>query len=197
MEKKDKFILMNREEFKDYILKLKLSRKIERLQNHHTYIPSYKDFKNKNYFNLLIGMEISHIQRGFEEIAQNLTIFPDGIVALCRDLNKTPAGIKGANSGSICIENLGNFDKGMDIMTPDQKASIIYINALLCKKFNLKPDTQTIIYHHWYDLESGDRTRDITKTKSCPGTNFFSGNTLEAAQKNFLPLILSQIKSLD
>ena len=39
-------------------------------------------------------MEAAHKERGFSEIAQNITIFPDGKVMICRSLNTIPAGIK-------------------------------------------------------------------------------------------------------
>ncbi|CCJ34635.1 peptidoglycan recognition protein family protein [Caloramator australicus] len=195
MKQQGKFILMNREDFKEYILKLKVKRIIKLIQNHHTYIPSYKEFKN-NHFRLLEGMERSHLARGFNEIGQNITIFPDGLIAICRPLDIPPACIKGANENGICIESVGNFDIGGDKMTEEQKKSIIFVNALLCKKFKLTPSTDTIVYHHWFDLETGKRLNGKGITKSCPGTNFFGGNTVEAAKKNFIPLILDELKKL-
>ncbi|KRQ86068.1 N-acetylmuramoyl-L-alanine amidase [Caloramator mitchellensis] len=196
MQKQGKFILMNRDEFKDYILKLKVNRKIFLIQNHHTYIPNYKHFKN-NHFTLLKGMERSHLKRGFEEIGQNITIFPDGLIAICRPLEEAPAGIKGANSTGICIENVGNFDVGGDKMSEEQKKSIVFVNAVLCKKFKLTPSINTIVYHHWYDLATGKRTNGAGTTKSCPGTNFFGGNTVEAANKYFIPLIKKELELLN
>ncbi|WDU82254.1 peptidoglycan recognition protein family protein [Caloramator sp. Dgby_cultured_2] len=114
---------MNREEFKEYILKLKVKRTIKLIQNHHTYSPSYKEFKN-NHFRLLEGMERSHLSRGFDEIGQNITIFPDGLIAICRPLDIPPACIKGANENGICIESVGNFDVGGDKMTEEQKRAL-------------------------------------------------------------------------
>ncbi|MCX7903288.1 MAG: amidase [Caloramator sp.] len=196
MQQQGKFILMNREEFKEYILKLKVNRIIKLIQNHHTYIPSYKEFKN-NHFRLLEGMERSHLSRGFNEIAQNITIFPDGLIAICRPIETAPAGIKGANEYGICIENVGNFDIGGDKMTEGQKKSIIFVNAMLCKKFKLTPSTNTIVYHHWYDLNTGKRLNGKGITKSCPGTNFFGGNTVDAANKYFITLIQKELEQMD
>ena len=65
--------------------------------------------------------------------------------------------------------------------------------ALLCKKFNLHPDSYSLVYHHWYDLTTGERTDGTGNTKSCPGTNFFGGNTVEAAEQNFILLITQQL----
>lgn len=190
-----KFILMNRQEFEVWFHGFRLVRKITLIQNHHTFIPNYTTFNQvKDHFKVLEGMEQSHLQRGFDEIAQNLTIFPDGMIAVCRDLNKEPAGIKGANTTGICIENVGNFDIGGDRMSPEQSSSILFVNALICKVLGLRPSLNTIVYHHWFDLTTGQRINDLNRghqTKSCPGSNFFGGNTIEACSKFFIPAIIN------
>ena len=134
----------------------------------------------------------AHLERGFSEIAQNLTTFPDGTVAVCRSIDTVPAGIKGANRNGICVENVGNFD-GLDSMTPQHRDCIIKVFALLCKRFNLSPDSNSCVYHHWYDLNTRVRSNGTGTTKTCPGTLFFSGNTVAAAEANFIPLIKQQL----
>jgi len=137
MQKKNKFILFTIEEFDQWLRDNKFNRVIKLIQNHHTYIPNYKHFKGNNHFTLLESMEAVHIERGFAEIAQNLTTFPDGSVAVCRSIDKIPAGIKGANKEGICIEHLGNFDLEGDKMTEIHRQTIVKINAFLCKEFGL------------------------------------------------------------
>lgn len=193
METQGRFILMNIDEFGQWLSTNQFARVIKLVQNHHTYIPNYSHFRGSNHFQLLQGMENSHIQRGFAEIAQNLTTFPDGTIAFCRALDKIPAGIKGANQYGICIENLGYFDTGGDTMTDEQKTTIIKANAFLCKKFNLTPGADTIVYHHWYDLNTGLFTGGTGSTKSCPGTNFFGGNTVQDCKDNFIPLVQAEM----
>jgi hypothetical protein len=193
MQKKGKFILLTLEEFKDWLTKQKFSRKIKLIQNHHTWLPNYHSFAGKNYFKLLTSMEAAHLERGFAEIAQNITTFPDGMIAICRDLNKIPAGIKGANAKGICIEHVGNFDDGGDQMSDAHKDTIVQLNALLCQKFMLVPSIDTVVYHHWYDLNSGLRTNGAGTVKTCPGTNFFGGNKTTDAIANFIPLIKKEI----
>jgi len=196
MNKEGKFILLNRDEFKKWLFENNFKRPIQLIQNHHTYIPNYSHFNGKNHFEKVEGMERTHVEREFGEIAQNITTFKDGVICICRDFNKQPCGIYGANKFALCIENLGNFNLGGDIMAEEQKKSIIFINAALCVKFNIKPDTNSIIYHHWYDLKTGKRTNGTGTTKSCPGTNFFGGNTVDAATKNFIPLVAEVYNSL-
>ena len=189
MNQKEKFILLTRNEFKDWLSNTSFRRIIKIIQNHHTWKPSYAQFDGKNYFAQLEGMERSHNERGLGGIAQNITTFIDGLIAICRSFEEMPAGIKNANGGAICIEHLGNFDENGDIMTDEHRETIIFVNALLCLKFNIIPNTDFIVYHHWYDLNTGKRTDGTGSTKSCPGTNFFGGNTVEAARNNFIPLI--------
>lgn len=193
MDKHGKYLLFNIEEFRKWLDDTDINRDIKVVQNHHTYKPDYKSFK-KNYYALLTSMEKYHLKRGFSDIAQNLTIFPDGLIAVCRSFEKDPAGIKGANVGAICIENVGNFDS--DIMKEEQKNAILNSNALLCKRFNIIPSINTIVYHHWFDLSSGLRTNGTGITKTCPGMNFFGGNTVEDASKNFIPEIKKKLDSL-
>ena len=176
-------------EFAGWLDASSFSRVIRLVQCHHTYVPHYGNFQGTTHFELLHAMETAHLERGFSEIAQNLTTFPDGTVAVCRSIEAMPAGIKGANKNGICIENVGNFDLGQDAMTAKQRDCIVNAFALMCKKFNLHPGLDGIVYHHWYDLTTGQRTDGTGNTKSCPGTNFFGGNTVQDAETNFIPLV--------
>jgi SH3-like domain-containing protein len=193
MEQRGKFILMTLPEFAQWLDNNSFSRTIRLIQNHHTYIPGYAHFRGNNHFSMLTGMENAHLQRGFNEIAQNLTTFPDGRIAVCRNLNKIPGGIKGANTYGICMEHIGNFDTGGDAMTAAHADAILEANALLCKKFSLTPSSDTVVYHHWWDLNSGLRTNGSGATKSCPGTNFFGGNKVADAEANFIPRVAALI----
>lgn len=186
-----KFILLDLNEFEDWLNMQNITRKIKLIQQHHTYVPAYKHFKNEDHFKLCKSMEKSHLERGFAEIAQNFTTFPDGKIMVCRNLNTIPAGIKGANPNGICIENIGNFDIGQDTMTPIHRDTIISINKALLANLNLTANDQSIVYHHWYDLTLGKRISEegTGTTKSCPGTNFFWGNTINSFNSNFLPLL--------
>lgn len=192
MQQQGKFLLLTPAEFANWLNGLSnVKRTIKLIQNHHTWLPNYTTFsKTKNHFKVLAGMENSHLERGFTQIAQNLTTFPDGLIAICRPFDDIPAGIKGANANGICIEHIGNFDTGKDVMTKSHRDSIIKVNALLCKKFKLTINTNSVVYHHWYDLTTGKRVKDGSpNTKTCPGTNFFGGNTIAACEANFIPEI--------
>ncbi len=129
IETKFGFIKMTSQEFESYIEKLKIARTILFIQQHHTYIPSYIHFKGNNHFELQKGMKNTHMNvNGWADIGQHFTVFPDGSILTGRNIEKTPACITGRNSNAICIENLGNFDKGGDEMTDVQKKIYYYCN---------------------------------------------------------------------
>ncbi|MFS0774559.1 LysM peptidoglycan-binding domain-containing protein [Neobacillus sp. 3P2-tot-E-2] len=195
-------ILMTKEEFKEWLFNTHVNREIRLIQQHHTWMPSYKNFNGSNHFRMLMGMENHHKKTmGWKNIAQNITTFPDGKIAVSRPLNIIPEGTIGpkANSVGIAIEHVGNFDIGHDMMTKEQQETIIYINALLCIKFGLTPSIDSITYHHWWHIKTKERVLDATASynvKSCPGTGFFGGNSTTSAKTHFYPLISDKMEEI-
>jgi hypothetical protein len=192
-------LFKDRTQFKDWLLSQKVQRNIITVDNHHTAIPSYKDFNGSNHQKLQQGMRNYHVEtNGWKDIAQHFTTFPDGSIMTGRSLESKSAGIYNRGSNSICIENLGNFDKGYDTMTEAQKETIVFLNAILALKFNLVPSKDTIIYHRWFRQSDGvyDPNSTGKEYKSCPGTNFFGGNSVESAKKNFIPLVKAKLEVL-
>ncbi len=194
MEVKYGFTRMNLSEFESWISKLKVGRTVLKIQQHHTYIPSYIHFTGFNHFDRQLSMKNYHVnQNGWQDIGQHFTIFPDGDILTGRSLEKSPACITNQNANSICIENFGNFDDDGDTMTDAQKNSIVAVTAALCNKFNLPVNSNSIVYHHWFRLDNGVRNNGAGINKSCPGTNFFGGNKVSNFDKNFAPLVSSMI----
>ncbi len=196
-EKNMDYKLMDAGEFKKHLDGLKITRKITVVQLHHTYSPAYKEFNGANHIELQRSMRNYHINtRGFADIAQNFTIFPDGKICVGRDINTAPAGIYGANSNGVCIECVGNFDKGGDNMTEAQKNAIIGAVKILLDKLGLNAKTG-VTYHAWWTSGGTNLGTYIAgkSAKTCPGTAFFGGNTKEAYEKNLMPLIEQHGKS--
>lgn len=185
------FRLFDEKSFREHISSLKIKRKIKYIQLHHTYSPSYSHFDGSNHLELQKNMRNYHVKtNGWADIAQHFTIFPDGKIVSGRSLATAPAGIYGANSNGICIECLGNFDKGGDVMTEAQKKAIAFAVRMLLDKFNLKAESG-VTYHAWWSSDGrdlGDYVRGHS-VKTCPGTAFFGGNTLTAYERNLMPLI--------
>jgi len=190
-----RFLLMNREEFLKYMMDLPVKRTVTSVQNHHTILPDYKGTTSSNQIALVVGMMNYHVRvNKMADLAQHLSTFKDGLICTGRPFDLDPAGIFGANHGAICIENVGNFDLGNDIMTDEHKLTILFVNAVLAMKFNIPINTEKFIYHHWFNLETGGRTNGYpdSVSKSCPGTNFFGGNMVPDADKNFIPLVMDR-----
>lgn len=207
MKKQFNFIRFdNINEFENWLNKEIVTRKISRLQVHHMSLPNYTTWEttDKRIYkdNRELGRTKALDDYGKNKwnykdshnhyIAQHFNIFPNGKITTGRSLNSKPIGITGWNENAICVEIYGDFDKNKDIMTAAQKQSVIALYALLCKKFNIKPSTDTIRAHCWFTsggVYLGDYYANKS-AKSCPGTNFMNfGNSRSAFINNFYPLI--------
>lgn len=196
METKFGFKKFTLSEFEEWLNNLRVARTILKIQHHHTYVPAYVHFNGKNHFERQKAMKDYHVnQNGWADMGQHFTIFPDGTILTGRSMESSPACIYGQNANSLCIENFGDFDKGKDKMTLEQQSSIVRVTALLCLKFNILVSTDNIVYHHWFNLSTGERNNGTKNNKSCPGTNFFGGNKVTDCQTNFIPLIAQEIGS--
>ncbi|WLR56234.1 LysM peptidoglycan-binding domain-containing protein [Mesobacillus subterraneus] len=203
------YVLMTREEFKDWLFNHLFTRKIGKIQQHHTYQPSYQQFNGSNHFTLLKGMEDYHVNSmKWSTISQQLTTFPDGLVAVGRSFNKPPEGSFGLLNKSVmeeieadalAIENVGNFDAGNNQMTAEQRETVLTVTALLMMKFGLTPSVDSITYHHWWDINSGERVLDEGEghaVKTCPGTGFFGGNSTADAKNHFYPMVKKKMQEI-
>lgn len=194
MESKYGFLKMSLPEFVAWIQEQRIARTVLTVQQHHTWSPSYVHFNGTNHFERQSAIKNYHVRNnGWQDIGQHFTTFPDGTIMTGRSLELTPACIYGANRDSICMEHFGNFDKGGDVMTPEQRETIVKMTAALCDKFRLPLNSFSIIYHHWFDLNSGKRNNGTGNNKSCPGTNFFGGNKVDDFNRDFLPLLSQEL----
>jgi len=194
MAKNYGFVKWSIQEFEEWLNSFQLARTVLIIQQHHTFSPSYIHFKGSNHFELQQGMKNYHVNHnGWSDIGQHFTTFPDGTILSGRSLEKSPACITGQNANSICLEHLGNFDSGKDAMSAMQRDTIIRMTAILCRRFNIPVHSQSIVYHHWFDLGTGQRNDGSRNNKTCPGTNFFGGNKVIDCNTHFLPLVSDAI----
>ena len=162
-------------EFKSWLNKQNVTRKVTRLQVHHMWMPDYSCWPKDNPLRRQKNTKDYHINHNkWGNIAQHFSIFPDGHIVTGRSLNSTPIGITGWNTNAICIEIYGNFDKGKDNMTEAQKKAVIGLYGELCKKFKLTPSTYTIRPHCWFTARGTylGKYNSSRSAKTCPGTNF-------------------------
>jgi len=131
--------------------------KFKQFHIHHTWKPSHKDFDGSNHMKLQNGMRNYHMRtNGWSDIAQHLTLFPDGKFATGRPFNISPASIKGWNTGAFAMEMIGNFDKGHDKLKGKQKENLLK----LIKYFVEKYGQDSIKFHR-----EGPNVK-----KTCPGS---------------------------
>ena len=187
----------NLSEFKTWLNKQNVTRKVTRLQVHHMWMPDYSCWAKDNALRRQYNTKTYHMTHNkWGDIAQHFSVFPDGHIVTGRSLNKTPIGIKGWNTSAICVEIYGNFDSGHDVMTEAQKKAVVGLYGELCKKFKLTPNENTIRPHCWFTA-GGTYLGDYSSSKSaktCPGTKFMGfGNTKSAFKNNFYPMIQAYI----
>jgi hypothetical protein len=183
-------LLENQKDVKNWLAKQKVSRKITKLQVHHMDLPNYSTWEKtdkKLFSEPHFGRTQSLDSYGKSKwgsgasdghghhIAQHFNVFPDGKITTGRNLNSTPIGIRGWNTGAICIEIYGCFDKGHDKMSSAQKEAVIYLYGELCKRFDIPVNTTHIRPHCWFTAGGTylGKYNPNRSAKTCPGTNFW------------------------
>ena len=202
MKTKNGFVLLeNKKDVRKWLNSQKVTRKINRLQVHNTFLPDYKTWENTDkkvfsepHFGRAQSLDDYGKKKwGYSDghghyTAQNFTVFPDGKIIVSRNLNSKPIGIRGWNDSALCIEIFGNFDKGHDVMTSAQKKAVIYLYGELCKRFKIPVDTKHIRPHCHFTaggtyLGKYDSSRSA---KTCPGTNFWGVGCSPSGFNKFL-----------
>lgn len=183
-------LLENQKDVKNWLAKQKVSRRITKLQVHHMDLPNYSTWEKtdkKLFSEPHFGRTQSLDSYGKSKwgsgasdghghhIAQHFNVFPDGKITTGRNLNSTPIGIRGWNTGAICIEIYGCFDKGEDKMSSAQKEAVIYLYGELCKRFDIPVNTTHIRPHCWFTAGGTylGKYNPNRSAKTCPGTAFW------------------------
>lgn len=158
-------------EFAALLDRFPFTRKINAVHMHHTWIPNHSHYKGHD---TIVGMWRFHTQdKGWDDIAQHLTIAPDGTLWLGRNWNAMPISAKGNNGnesvGPFMFEMIGDFDEGKDPFIGEQREAALNVIALVQKKFGLKPETL--------------RFHNQMSSKSCPGTALNYDEIVEEVRK--------------
>lgn len=135
------FRQVNRAQFAQILQQFQFTRRITAVHFHHTASPRHSDF---NGHASVVSMFRHHTQnRGFRDIAQHITIAPDGSIFLGRNWNLPPASSETRNGtrlvGPFMFETVGNFNVGEDPFTDPQRKTVITVIALVQKRFGLPP----------------------------------------------------------
>ena len=142
------------------------TRRIDAVHMHHTWRPTRAQFKGHE---TIVGMWRHHTTKnGWRDIAQHLTIDPEGGLWIGRSWNLPPVSATGHNgssaAGPFMFEMIGDFDTGQEPFDGPQKDAALKVCALVLDRFGLP--TTALRFH-----------RQMAP-KSCPGTGLSYEQTL-------------------
>lgn len=146
------------DDFADEVASFQWSRPVWRVDMHHTWYPAHADWRGEDSIS---GMYVFHTrERGFEDIAQHVSIAPDGVIWTGRSWNKIPASVGcNMNHGAFMFEAIGNFDDGHDRLEGAQLDAVVGVIDIVQRQFRLP--VQALLFH-----------REVPQTiKSCPGSS--------------------------
>jgi hypothetical protein len=153
------FKQITREQFAELLTKFPFTRKINAVHMHHTWRPNHAQYRGHD---TIVSMWRFHTEtNGWSDIAQHISVAPDGTIWLGRDWNRAPASAAGHNgnaqAGPFMFEMIGDFDEGRDPFDGAQRQTVLDVIALVQQRFGLP--TGTLQLHN------------MMSTKSCPGTS--------------------------
>ena len=116
-------------------------RQITAVHMHHTWKPRRADFRGHE---TIVAMWRHHTQvNGWRDIAQHVTIDPEGLIWLGRNWNLAPASAAGHNGnadfGPFMFEMVGDFDNGRDPFDGAQRDAALRVVALVQQRFVWPP----------------------------------------------------------
>lgn len=152
------FLQLTREQFIELLWTFPFKRRIESVHMHHTWRPNRAQYKGVS---TIESMWSYHTQtKKWSDIAQHISIAPDGSIWTGRSWNQSPASAEGfngnASAGPFMFETIGDFDKGKDPFDGEQRKTVMAVIANVQKRFSLEPGTL--------------RFHNSMSEKSCPGS---------------------------
>ncbi|HKS26487.1 MAG TPA: caspase family protein [Pyrinomonadaceae bacterium] len=158
-------------EFADLLERFPFTRKINAVHMHHTWKPQRRDYRG---LPTIEGMWRYHtVNLGWSDIAQHITIAPDGAIWTGRGWNEPPASASGHNgnrsAGPFMFEMIGDFDAGRDPFGSPQREVVLEVIARVQARF---------------DLPVGSlRFHNQMSSKTCPGLTISYADILAALRE--------------
>ncbi|WP_447600573.1 caspase family protein [Nitrospira sp. Nam80] len=158
------------DEFSDLLAQFPFTRLINAVHLHHTWRPRHRDYKG---LETIVSMWRYHTEeKGWSDIAQHLTVAPDGTLWTGRNWNVPPASAAGHNGtagfGPFMIEMIGDFDTGQDRLEGNQREAVLHVIAHLLNRFGLS--VEAVRFHNQMSH------------KSCPGSSMNHRSFLDEVQ---------------
>ena len=153
------FKKLSLEQFSELLDRFPFSRRINAVHMHHTWHPNRREFKGEASITAMWKYHTEH--NGWSDIAQHITIDPNGDIWLGRDWNMPPASAKAFNgdyrAGPFMFEMIGDFDAGADRFEGKQRDAAIAVVAMVQQAFDLPP--------------TGLKFHNMMSGKTCPGSS--------------------------
>jgi len=152
------FIQLSLTQFLETLQQFRFTRQINAVHMHHTFRPNHAQYRGLASIESMF--EFHTRERHFNDIAQHITIAPDGTIFTGRNWNSPPASATGHNGssafGPFMFETIGDFDRGNDPFEDPQRNTVLQVIAAVQQRFGLPPEA--LRFHR----QMAD--------KSCPGT---------------------------
>ena len=182
------FLQLKLDQFAELIQQFPWKRTVNDVHVHHTWRPNHADFYSRPPIQTIEGMFRYHTTHaGFSDIAQHVTIDPDGDIWTGRNFNDPPASAKGFNGnttiGPFMFEMIGDFDRDRDPWKGPQRDTAIEVIALIQKLWKLPPEA--FRFHN--DMSS----------KSCPGSSLVKQEILDLVRAAHQRLAIPSSRALD
>ena len=131
------------DQFAELLVHFPFTRAINAVHMHHTWHPNHQQFKGHDTIAAMWSFHTEH--NGWSDIAQHITIAPDGAIWLGRNWNMAPASTVGQNgdakAGPFMFEVIGDFEVGADPFAGAQRDTAVAVIALLQNYFSPPPDS--------------------------------------------------------
>ncbi len=153
----------------DLLARFAFTRSITEVHMHHTWRPDHADYAG---LASIQAMADYHVEvNGWDDIAQHVTVAPDGSLWTGRSWNRPPASSTGYNgddqAGPFMFEIIGNFDVGNDTFGGAQRDAALELIAHVQHRFALP--SESLRFH-----------RQLGSPKTCPGTGIDYAATVAA-----------------
>ncbi|QIL74874.1 caspase family protein [Hymenobacter sp. HDW8] len=167
----DRFKQLTLAEFIQVLNKFPFTRRINAVHMHHTWRPNRAQYQGMASITAMWKYHTQH--NGWSDIAQHITIAPDGTIWTGRNWNLAPASSGGHNgnsqAGPFMFEMIGDFDKGRDPFDGAQRHTALHVVAHVLHRFKLP--AEALHFHNQMSV------------KTCPGSSINYAQTVGEARR--------------
>lgn len=151
------FIPLTRNEFTQAVQEFSWPTPKTEIHVHHTWRPNHAQYRGLPTIQAMF--EFHTHDNGWSDIAQHVSVGPEGTIWTGRPWGASPASASGHNGAHVFMfETIGDFDAGQDPLTGEQLDSVLHIVATIQIRFGLETD-------------SSIRFHNQMSSKTCPGSS--------------------------